>query len=1072
MAGLGLATGSAWQDGVGGHRKGPTQQEGAGLGGFRAVVRRRVRAGRGLVLTGVCVAALLSGGCAVVRTGSVSLGSSVVGANAPAPSLSIADYARDLGALTSGLGTMSDAALQAMATRPLPVAAGQALDLALLTRALAQRLRDDHIGLAQTRQMAWRRGTQREVVLHVLALHAAALRTAGLTKAAREAFTAAERYMLDTARLAAAPVHRSEASRAFLQEYLFAARHFGDTPLGDRIVDQYLGPMLQDAAVEPPLKLIGRLYADEYRITQRVNWGGGEPLAGHDALVALVAAQQDAVAGLDGSVGGVARRKLMDLRLQAGHLALRAHRPSLAAAQLRAVESADTDEAARRFAAGELRAAIALAGHEFERALAVIDSAWQQAPGFIHHLGVVRAGHRIGRAGVLASLGRWADAERELGTIRIDPAYLTLVDQFIGLRTVVRAMLDRDDPDLTAFLALAPKYRDGGQGVDRSVLYYAARTVVLQRRGARSGSMADVVQAVDAGRRMSRFLRLHQAAGTADHSTMAPLFLRIAKEAYALAALRAQGRPGVTADDLLDAVQMLQASDIDRDITAAALRQHAFPGIEAADLRQLQDLQRSVAATQAALGAELAAADADTDGLRQRVDAANAASARLQAQLAAMMRAAPGVRYAFRGGEPLSLREIQSQLAVDEGLFGAVPMSASTLVLLVTKRGVAHQLAPVGRSEVSALVQRVRRSTDLTGFARLPDFDTDAARQLFHVLLGWRPRGLRGLASLTVAASGPLAALPFGLLLRADGRPSAATDYRRLPWLVRSVALAHVPSLSSWLALAQAPAGGAAGDFIAWADPDFAGDGGAITAPPGGVRASLRAPGRALRALAGDALEGVVLPPLPETRREAQAMARALSTTGAADILAGAVATRRSVLERSASGDLARRSVVLFATHGLGPQQWPGLDQPALAMARDGAQPGPPLLTLEDVLGLRLRADWVILSACNTASADRDGGDPLSGLSRGFLFAGARALLVTHWEVESDSAAALTTRTVEAFARQTRLSRAQALRQASLALIDARDTPPQWAHPAYWASFALVGDGGRRRHAGMEPGSR
>jgi len=1040
--------------------------------GFSAVVRRSVIAGRGLVLAAACGAAALCTGCAVVWTGHVTVRSSGFPGDAPAPALAIADYLRDLEALSKHPAAQSDAALQAMATRPLPSAAGPALDLALLTRALAQRLRQDHAGLAQTRDMVWRRGTQTEIVLHVLTLHAAALRTAGLPNAARVAFAAAERYMLDAAHRAGTPVHRSEASRGLLQEVLFAARQLGDSTLGDRIVDRYFEPLLGDAAVEPPLKLMVRLYVDEYRITQRVNWGGGDPLTGHDALVALATAHQEAVARLEGSLGRAARHKLMDLRLQAGHLALRAHRPSLAASQLRAVESADTDEAARRFAAGELRAAIALAGHEFERALAVMDGEWQQAPVFVRKLGVLRAGHRIGRASVLASLGRWAEAERELDAIRIDASYLTLVDQFTGLRTVVRTMLDRDDPDLPAFLALAPKYQDGGQGVSSSVLYFAARTAVLQRRGARSGAIGDTVQAVDAGRRMSRFLRLQRAAGTADRATMAPLFLRIAKEAYALAALRAQGRPGVTADDLLDAVQLLQASDVDRDVAAAALRQRAFPGIDADDLRQLQDLQRSVAATQASLGAELAAADGEPAALRQRVDVANAASARLEAQLAAMVRAAPGIRYAFGGGEPLSLREIRSRLPAGEALLAAVPMSASTLVVLVTTQGMAHHLAPVGRAEVSALVQRVRRSTDLSGYARLPDFDTDAARQLSGVLLGWRRGGLRGVASLTVAASGPLGALPFGLLLRDDGKPAAATDYRRLPWLVRSVALAHVPSLSSWLALARAPAAGVSGDFIAWADPDFAGNGVAITAPAGGVRASLRAAAGSAPAPVDDALEGIVLPPLPETRREALAMAQALRGAGAVDILAGGAATRRSVLERSASGDLARRSVVLFATHGLGPHQWPGLDQPALAMARDGAQPGPPLLTLDDVLGLRLRADWVILSACNTAAADREGGDALSGLTRGFLFAGAQALLVTHWEVESDSAAMLTTRTVEAFARRPALGRAQALQQASLSLIDARGTPPHWSHPAYWAPFALVGDGGRRRPVKTAPGVR
>jgi len=113
------------------------------------------------------------------------------------------------------------------------------------------------------------------------------------------------------------------------------------------------------------------------------------------------------------------------------------------------------------------------------------------------------------------------------------------------------------------------------------------------------------------------------------------------------------------------------------------------------------------------------------------------------------------------------------------------------------------------------------------------------------------------------------------------------------------------------------------------------------------------------------------------------------------------------------------------------------------------------------VVGLHLNADWLILSACNTASADRAGGDPLSGLARGFFFAGARAMLVTHWEVESESAAAITTRTIQRFVRDPRITRAQALQQTLIELIDGRNAPADWAHPAFWAPYALVGNGGR-----------
>jgi CHAT domain-containing protein len=176
----------------------------------------------------------------------------------------------------------------------------------------------------------------------------------------------------------------------------------------------------------------------------------------------------------------------------------------------------------------------------------------------------------------------------------------------------------------------------------------------------------------------------------------------------------------------------------------------------------------------------------------------------------------------------------------------------------------------------------------------------------------------------------------------------------------------------------------------------------------------------------------------------------------------GKAALRDSVLQR----DLSRTAVLAFATHGLQPGELPGLDEPALAMTLPPGETQSPLLTLSDVLSLRLDADWVLLSACNTAGADGEAAEALSGLGRGFFFAGARALLVTHWPVESSSARQL----VSALFTQSgpSASRAEALRHAQRALMrKGAGNAYSYAHPLFWAPFALVGDGGMSRSAGL-----
>jgi CHAT domain-containing protein len=117
------------------------------------------------------------------------------------------------------------------------------------------------------------------------------------------------------------------------------------------------------------------------------------------------------------------------------------------------------------------------------------------------------------------------------------------------------------------------------------------------------------------------------------------------------------------------------------------------------------------------------------------------------------------------------------------------------------------------------------------------------------------------------------------------------------------------------------------------------------------------------------------------------------------------------------------------------------------------------LLTASEVAQLKLNADWVVLSACNTASAEtnKPGAEALSGLARAFFYAGARSLVVSNWEVNSDSAVVLLTGTFAAIAADPKLSHAQALQKSMLAMID-NPQRPDWADPKYWAPFVVVGE--------------
>jgi CHAT domain-containing protein len=147
---------------------------------------------------------------------------------------------------------------------------------------------------------------------------------------------------------------------------------------------------------------------------------------------------------------------------------------------------------------------------------------------------------------------------------------------------------------------------------------------------------------------------------------------------------------------------------------------------------------------------------------------------------------------------------------------------------------------------------------------------------------------------------------------------------------------------------------------------------------------------------------------------------------------------------------------VHFATHALVAGDLSGLAEPALVLtppdvpteADDG------LLTAAEIATLKLNADWVVLSACNTAAGSAEGAEALSGLARAFFYAGARALLVSHWAVYSRAATELTTKTFAMMAATPNLGRAEAFRRAMLSLIE------EGKPPSYWAPFVVVGEGG------------
>jgi CHAT domain-containing protein len=203
--------------------------------------------------------------------------------------------------------------------------------------------------------------------------------------------------------------------------------------------------------------------------------------------------------------------------------------------------------------------------------------------------------------------------------------------------------------------------------------------------------------------------------------------------------------------------------------------------------------------------------------------------------------------------------------------------------------------------------------------------------------------------------------------------------------------------------------------------------------------------------------------PLPETADELCDVAQDLGVDPKTHLYVGAKATETEIKRLSNTGALATYKVVHFATHGALAGELSGATEPGLIMTppEHASQADDGYLSASEIAELKLDADWVILSACNTAAGDANGAEALSGLARAFFYAGARSLLVSHWAVNSDATVKLITKAVAGLKRDPKIGRAEALRRSMVSMIDSgRDYE---AHPAFWAPFVLVGEGAGMR---------
>ena len=436
-------------------------------------------------------------------------------------------------------------------------------------------------------------------------------------------------------------------------------------------------------------------------------------------------------------------------------------------------------------------------------------------------------------------------------------------------------------------------------------------------------------------------------------------------------------------------------------------------------------------------------------------------------------------RYAdLKRPKPLTVEEFQEILKPDETLISYAVGKDKVAAFVIKKKSFKLIEIDMKREELSKLVRNFRKGLeDISTLDELEKFDPEVAYALYRKIFQPLVPDLNNTTKLYLSADDVLYTLPFEALVDKEidvkafreagskGRSregSSLTQYSTLHYLIDTYTLTYLPSASVLRSLSkyEKPGYGKwSKPLIAFADPIFSekeeeGAGGKQGVKGKGMSKETELTLQILtRSRGGEELER-----LKESSQEAEAISNEVKGKKE-DIYLRERATEENVHKTN----LKESQYILFSTHGLLQGQFRGVAEPALVLTLIDNPPGRDgFLMMSEVLGLDLNSELVILSACNTSGeGDKAGsGEGFAGLTRSFMYAGSKALWVTHWSVDSDAARDLM---VNTFKNMNQEARPEALRKAKLTMKSSSRQVGKatfsLSHPYFWAPFVLVGEG-------------
>ena len=387
------------------------------------------------------------------------------------------------------------------------------------------------------------------------------------------------------------------------------------------------------------------------------------------------------------------------------------------------------------------------------------------------------------------------------------------------------------------------------------------------------------------------------------------------------------------------------------------------------------------------------------------------------------------------------LGDIQNEINKDQAIISYFIAPDSLYILCITNENFIIKKKNVKNEQIRKLITKVIRSVKINEIGQLNKFDFENSKIIYDLILKPVEKIIFDKKELIIIPHKSLLSLPIEILVQNKIKASNSLNYSKVDWIGKKFAISYYPSVYSFYNLKKINFKNAKYSFLGFGDPDFKSSNQTVSKKIDYTKLMARG--------IANADEIRKMSSLPETADELAYIANIFKKNS--KLYLGKDFNEKKLK----SLDMSNYKFISFATHAVVANQINNIAEPGLILTppKKSTKDNDGILTVSEIEKLNLKSDIVILSACNTASEDgTPNGEGLSGLASAFFHAGTKSMLVTHWDVETNSAVKLTTGTFDKYNKTINLS--TALQKTKLEMINNDET----SHPFFWAPFTLIGN--------------